>query len=116
MSQQNVNVKGAAKGPENHFKHQGSSCMAESSLVQGSIVGNCEEVVAHLKQQYADDIFTVIVWTRDEIKMLAIESDITITDAQADAALYDISINESHEYGQNEESALSYIVSASGLE
>lgn len=116
MSQQNVNVKGAAEGPENQFKQQGSSCMADSSLVQGSIVGNCEEVVAYIKQQYADDIFTVIVWTRDEIKMLAIENNITITDDQAYAALYDISMNESHEYGQDEESALSYIVSASGLE
>ncbi|WP_394522032.1 hypothetical protein C1N60_23380 (plasmid) [Pantoea sp. SGAir0184] len=116
MSQQNINVKvkGAAKGPRNLSKgHKNEGDMIKST-VKGSIVGNYDEVAAHLKNNYPAGVFTVIVWTREEIKQLAQEGGASISDSQADDVLFDIATNEIHEHGQNEESALSYIYSIKG--
>lgn len=116
MSQQNVNVKGAAEGPRNHYEGPEPKDLTQPPSVQASIVGNCDQVAAYLKECYPNEVFSVIVWTREEIKNLAMENDLDITDEQADEALHDIAAQEWHGHGQNNESAFSYIISANGLD
>ncbi|MEN4546341.1 hypothetical protein [Pantoea agglomerans] len=114
MSQQNTNVKvkGAAKGPRNLSKVLKKKEKINLSDIQGSIVGNCDEVAAYLKHNYPCGVFTVIVWTLEEIKDLAQAEGLSLSDQIAGEVLFDIAVNEIHEHGQNEESALSYVFSS----
>jgi len=114
MSQQHINVKvkGAAKGPRNLSKVLKKKEKINLSDMQSSIVGNCDEVAAYLKHNYPYEVFTVIVWTLEEIKDLAQTEGLSLSDKIAGEVLFDIAANEIHEHGQNEESALSYIISS----
>ncbi|AYN25527.1 DUF1380 domain-containing protein (plasmid) [Buttiauxella sp. 3AFRM03] len=73
------------------------------------MVGTPEEVLAYLQQVYPDTVISVIVWTRSEVRDIAERHDYTLTDEEADSVLYDLAHNESHKYGENEQSAYGYI-------
>jgi len=79
--------------------------------VTASIVGNHEQVSAFLKEKYPDEVFTVIIWTRNEVKEFAKEHDMSITDGEADSVLNDITCNENHYYGQHYDDVYYYIES-----
>lgn len=75
------------------------------------MVGTPEEVLEYLKTVYPGMVISVIVWTRNEVHDIAERHGYTLTDEEADSVLYDLSHNESHEYGENEQSVYGYICS-----
>ncbi|WP_342338923.1 hypothetical protein [Citrobacter portucalensis] len=87
----------------------------ESKKIVASIVGTREEVSAYIHQCYPDQIISVIVWSTDEVKEIAEKFDLSINDEEAKVVLGDIARNENHEYGENEQSAFSYILAVKGL-
>ena len=80
------------------------------------MVGTPEEVLTYLKQVYPDKVISVIVWTRSEIHDIAERHGFTITDEEADSVLYDLSANEDHKYGENEQSVYGYLCSLKNVE
>lgn len=85
-------------------------------MAQAHIAGTHEEVAAYLTQTFQDQKITVIVWTENEVKDLAIENGMLLTDEQAFNVLEDISNNENHEFGENIYDVLTYIESQVGDE
>lgn len=80
-------------------------------MAQAHIAGTHEEVASYLTQTFPDQKITVIVWTENEVKDLAIENGMLLTDEQAFNVLEDISNNENHEFGENIYDVLTYIYS-----
>lgn len=80
------------------------------------MVGTPEEVLAYLQQVYPGAVISVIVWTRIEVRDIAERHGFTLTDEEADTVLYDLARNESHKYGENEQSAYGYICALKNIE
>ncbi|ENU4835419.1 hypothetical protein ACFH4J_003403 [Escherichia coli] len=85
-------------------------------MVKAHVVGTHEEVSAYLTQTFPDQKITVIVWTENEVKELASENGMSLTDEQAFLILEDIANNENHEFGENNYDVLTYIESQVGDE
>lgn len=80
------------------------------------MVGTPEEVLAYLQQVYPGTVISVIVWTCSEVHDVAERHGFTLTDEEAASVLYDLARNESHKYGQNEESVYGYICDLKNVE
>lgn len=80
------------------------------------MVGTPEEILTYLQQVYPGKVISVIVWTRSEIHDIAERHGFTLTDEEADSVLYDLASNESHEYGESEQSAYGYICALKEVE